>query len=263
MARLVYLGTPEAAVPPLEALVHAGHDVALVVSRPDTRRGRGTARTASPVAAAARGLGLEVTDRLQDAVDVGAELGVVVAYGRIVPAPVLDAVPMVNVHFSLLPRWRGAAPVERALLAGDGETGVTIHETVAALDAGPIAAQEAFPIGPGDDAGAVYRLAAPLAVSLLEAVLARPTFTPQPEDGVTYAEKITASDRELDLDDPVDADRRVRALAPHIGARARLGGRDVIVWRAHLSDGRFVPDEVQPAGGRRMSYAAFRRGLRG
>ena len=163
-------------------------------------------------------------------------------------------------HPSLLPRWRGAAPVERAILAGDEETGVTIHETVEALDAGPIAAQEAFPIGPDDDAGAVFARAAEVAARLLDGVLPAPSFAPQPEDGVTYAEKIAPADRELDLADPVDAWRRVRALSPHIGAWTTLHGRRVTVWRARLEDGAFVPVEVQPEGKRRMGYDEFLRG---
>ena len=117
--RLVYLGTPEIAVQPLRALHDAGHDIALVVSQPDRRRGRGAAVSASPVKAAALELGLPVTERIDEVIDSGAELGVVVAYGRLIRPPVLAAVPMVNMHFSLLPRWRGAAPVERAILAGD------------------------------------------------------------------------------------------------------------------------------------------------
>ncbi|MDQ4131986.1 MAG: methionyl-tRNA formyltransferase, partial [Actinomycetota bacterium] len=130
--RLVFLGTPEVAVGPLRALVADGHDVALVVSRPDRKRGRGGALVPSPVKAAALELGLPVTDRVDDVIDVGAELGVLVAYGRLVRPHVLARVPMVNLHFSLLPRWRGAAPVERAILAGDRETGVCLM----ALDEG-------------------------------------------------------------------------------------------------------------------------------
>ena len=147
---------------------------------------------------------------------------VVCAYGLLIPAAMLERPLWLNVHPSLLPRWRGAAPVERAILAGDEETGVTIHETVEALDAGPIAAQEAFPIRPEDDAGSVFARAAEVASRLLDDVLAAPSFRPQPEAGMTYAEKIGPADRELDLDDPVDAWRRVRALSPHIGAWAML-----------------------------------------
>jgi methionyl-tRNA formyltransferase len=147
-------------------------------------------------------------------------------------------------------------------MAGDTETGVTIHETVAALDAGPIAAQAAFPIGEDDDAGRVFARAADVAAELLDDVLREPVFRPQPEEGVTYAEKITAADRELDLSDPVQAVRVVRALSPHIGARTRLADRDLIVWRARVVDGEFVPLEVQPAGRRRMAYDEFLRGVR-
>jgi methionyl-tRNA formyltransferase len=149
-------------------------------------------------------------------------------------------------------------------MAGDRETGVTIHRTVKELDAGPIAAQATFVIEDEDDAGAVFARAAELAADLLEGVLAQdePGFEPQPEEGVTYADKITAADRELDLSDAEQAVRVVRALSPHIGARAKLDGRDVIVWRARVDDGRFVALEVQPAGRRRMTYEEFRRGLR-
>ena len=129
-------------MPPLRTLVDAGHDVALVVSRPDQRRGRGGGLVPSPVKAAALDLGLEVTDSLGDVVGAGAELGVVVAYGRIIPVSVLDHLPMVNLHFSLLPRWRGAAPVERAILEGDAETGVCLMAVEAGLDTGAVYAEQ-------------------------------------------------------------------------------------------------------------------------
>jgi methionyl-tRNA formyltransferase len=186
----------------------------------------------------------------------------VCAYGLLIPSDLLEQSLWLNVHPSLLPRWRGAAPVERAILAGDEETGVTIHETVKALDAGPIAAQESFRVGAEDDAGAVFARSAKLAAELLDAVLPSPSFTPQPDDGVTYAEKITPEDRELRLDDPLDAWRRVRALSPHIGAWTMLHDRRVTVWRARLENGEFVPEEVQPEGKRRMSYDEFVRGVR-
>ena len=195
--------------------------------------------------------------------DPDADAVVVVAYGALIPAELLDRALWLNVHPSLLPRWRGAAPVERAIMAGDQETGVTIHRTTAELDAGPIAAEQAFPIGPEDDAGAVYARAAPLAAELLERVLANPQFTPQPHEGATYADKITADDRRLDWSAPAqEIVDRVRALSPHIGARAELEGRPVIVWRARVEDGRAVPVEVQPEGKRRMTYEEFLRGLR-
>ena len=201
--------------------------------------------------------------RVGDQQAVGAhDHGVDGVVGQLGPDGLLARALWLNVHPSLLPRWRGAAPVERAILAGDEETGVTIHETVAALDAGPIAAQQAFPLLPDDDTGAVLARAAEVAAALLARVLPDPRFTPQPEDGATYAAKIAPSERELDLGDPVDAWRRVRALSPHIGAWAVLSGRRVTVWRGRLEHGAFVPVEVQPAGRRRMSYEEFVRGLR-
>lgn len=136
--RVVYLGTPEVAVPPLQALVAAGVEIALVVTRPDKRRGRGSGVSPSPVKIAAVELGLPVSHDLNDVLTVGADLGVVVAYGRIIPISVLAQVAMINVHFSLLPRWRGAAPVERALLAGDSQTGVCIMRVEEGLDTGVV-----------------------------------------------------------------------------------------------------------------------------
>jgi methionyl-tRNA formyltransferase len=185
---------------------------------------------------------------------------VIAAYGLLIPETVLAERLWLNVHPSLLPRWRGAAPVERAIMAGDTETGVTIHKTIKALDAGPIAAQRAFPIAPADDAGAVYAKAAELAVELLQP---DPTFTDQPAEGITYAEKISAADRELDLTRPAEElVNRVRALSPHIGARTELHGRPVTVWTARVSDGTLEPVVVQPDGRRRMSYEEFLRGVR-
>jgi len=146
MARLAFLGSPEAAVPALRALTDAGHDVVVVVSQPDRRRGRGAGLAPSPVKQAALEMGLGVTDRIEDVPGSGAELGVVVAYGRIVPAALLERTPMLNAHFSLLPRWRGAAPVERAILAGDQVTGVSIMRLEASLDTGPVLAVRREPI---------------------------------------------------------------------------------------------------------------------
>src|SRR4051812_473977 len=148
--RLVYLGTPEMAVPPLRALHAAGHELALVVSRPDKRRGRGGLLVPSPVKAAALDLGVPVTDRPDDATEVGADLGVVVAYGRIIKRPVLERLAMINLHFSSLPRWRGAAPVERALLAGDPTTGVCVMAVEEGLDTGGVYARSELAIGPDE-----------------------------------------------------------------------------------------------------------------
>ena len=221
---------------------------------------------APPAKAVAERLGIPVLqpDRLEPGLELGAPTVVAVAYGLIVPDAVLAERLWLNVHPSLLPRWRGAAPVERAIMAGDAETGVTVIRLVKELDAGPIVAQEAFPIGPEDDAGAVYERAAEVAARILAAVADSPRFTPQPDHGMTYAEKITPADRELDLSRPaVELVNHVRALSPHIGARAELHGRRVTVWRACVAeDGSFEPLEVQPDGGRRMEVAAWLRGLR-
>jgi methionyl-tRNA formyltransferase len=243
----------------------ARRPIAYLLTRPDRPRGRGQRVQPTPAKRVAEKLDIPVRqpERLDESFDVAADAVVVAAYGALIPEVLLGDALWLNVHPSLLPRWRGAAPVERALIAGDRETGVTIHRTTAELDAGPIAAQERFAIVPDDDAGVVYARSAELAVPLLEQVLEQPQFEPQPEEGVTYAEKLTPADRELDWSrPPEELLNRIRALSPHIGARAELDGRDVIVWRAQLTDGRVEPLEVQPAGGRRMTYEEFRRGLR-
>jgi methionyl-tRNA formyltransferase len=260
--RLAVAATAPFGAAVLEGLA-ASHEIAFLLTRPDAPRGRGRRVAAPPAAAAAERLGIAVRQPQRPELPAEPVDAVVVcAYGLLIPAALLRRALWLNVHPSLLPRWRGAAPVERAILAGDEQTGVTIHETVEALDAGPIAAQQAFPIRPLDDAGAVFERAAGIAVELLGRVLAAPSFTPQPEEGVTYAEKIRREDRQLDLSDPLGSWRRVRALSPHIGARATLLGRSVTIWRARLDDGVLVPEEVQPEGRRRMSYEEFLRGLR-
>jgi methionyl-tRNA formyltransferase len=259
--RLAVAATAPFGASVLEALA-SRHEVAFLLTRPDAPRGRGRRLAPPPAKETAQRLAIAVHQPARPELpDEPLDAVVVCAYGLLIPPELLQRTLWLNVHPSLLPRWRGAAPVERAILAGDSKTGVTIHETVAALDAGPVAAHEGFPIGDEDDAGAVYSHAAPLAAALLERVLPAPSFSPQASEGVTYAEKIRAEDRELDLDDPLDAWRRVRALSPHIGARTTLASRRVIVWRARLEQGRFVPLEVQPEGRRRMSYAEFLRGL--
>jgi methionyl-tRNA formyltransferase len=242
----------------------AEQDVVRLLTRPDKPRGRGRRVAPPPAKETAERLGIPVAQpaRLDGSVELGADTVVVCSYALLIPNELLERALWLNVHPSLLPRWRGAAPVERALMAGDRETGVTIHRTVEALDAGPIAAQQAFSVAPDDDAGAVYAHAAEIAAELLRDVLApdEPTFAPQIEEGVTYAEKIRPEDRELDPNaPPQQLVNRVRALSPHIGAR--LG--DLIVWRARVGEGgSFEPLEVQPAGGRRMAYDAYLRGRR-
>ncbi len=260
--RLAVAATAPFGASVLEGLA-ASHEIAFLLTRPDAPRGRGRRLASPPAALAAVRLGIPVHQPPRPELpDEPVEAVVVCAYGLLIPPSLLRRTLWLNVHPSLLPRWRGAAPVERAILAGDEETGVTIHETVAALDAGPIAAQQAFPIGPDDDAGAVFARAAGLAVELLGRVLPAPSFTPQAQEGVSYAEKIGPDDRRLDLADPLGSWRRVRALSPHIGARATLMGKSLTVWRARLEDGVLVPEEVQPDGRRRMSYEEFLRGLR-
>jgi methionyl-tRNA formyltransferase len=238
----------------------AAHEVAFCLTQPDAPAGRGRGLRPVPAKLTALKLGIPVVES-PDLVP-GEPTIVLVAYGRLIPAPLLERHLWLNVHPSLLPRWRGAAPVERSLMAGDAETGVTVIRLVEELDAGPVAAQRAFPIGPEDDAGAVYDRAAAVGAGLVEEVLPSPSFTPQPGEGVTYAETIGPADRELDLSRPEEAVNRVRALSPHIGARAELEGRRVLVWRARVEAGAFVPLEVQPEGGRRMGYDEWRRGLR-
>jgi methionyl-tRNA formyltransferase len=240
----------------------ASHEVAFLLTRPDAPKGRGRKLAPPPAKEVAERLGIPVLqpERLTPELELEADTIVVAAYGLLIPEALLERALWLNVHPSLLPRWRGAAPVERAIMAGDEETGVTIHRTVKELDAGPIAAQRAFRVG--EDAGAVYAEAARVAVELLERVLPEPTFRPQPEEGVTYAAKIGPEDRELDLSDPEDALRRIRALSPHIGARAELHGRRLTIWRATIEDGKLVLLEVQPEGKRRMAYDEFLRGVR-
>jgi methionyl-tRNA formyltransferase len=266
MAEIAVAATAPFGADLLERLARR-HEVTALLSRPDAPRGRGRRLTPTPAKAVAERLGIPVLqpERPVPGLALGAPTVVVCAYGLLVPEPALEERLWLNVHPSLLPRWRGAAPVERAILAGDTETGVTIHRTVKELDAGPVAAARPFPIEPDDDAGAVYARAAETAAELLDDVLARePRFVPQPPQGVTYADKLTAGDRVLDLSrQPAELVRRVRALSPHIGARAELEGRQVTIWRARVDEeGAFRPVELQPAGGRRMTYEAWLRGLR-
>jgi methionyl-tRNA formyltransferase len=245
----------------------ARHEIAFWLTRPDRPAGRGRQLAPPPAKETAQRLDIPVLqpERLDESVEFEVETVVAVAYGLLVPPELLDRHLWLNVHPSLLPRWRGAAPVERTIMAGDVEMGVTIIKLVERLDAGPIAAQRAFPIDEDDDAGAVYAKAAPIAVELLGPLLESGIafLLEQPDEGATYADKITAADRDLDLSGPPEElVRRVRALSPHVGARAKLHRRPVTIWKADVEDGRFVPVEVQPDGGRRMTYSDFLRGLR-
>jgi methionyl-tRNA formyltransferase len=262
--RLAVAATAPFGADVLERLA-AEHDVIALLTRPDARQGRGRKLAPSPAKDVAISHGIDVLEpaRLSGDLELDTDAVVVCAYGLLIPESLLERSLWVYVHPSLLPRWRGAAPVERAIMAGDEETGVTIHRTIKELDAGPIAAQQAFSIGLDDDAGVVFARAAEIAVELLRTVLPSPHFVAQPDAGVTYADKIAASDRELDWNRPPrELHDRVRALSPHIGARGILGGRRVLVWRTRVHDGRLELLEVQPEGKRRMTYEEFRRGLR-
>jgi methionyl-tRNA formyltransferase len=261
--RLAVVATAPFGAAILEGLA-ARHDVELLITRPDRPRGRGRKPGSPPAKEVAERLGIAVEqpERLT-AFPGDAPVAVVAAYGALIPADLLEERLWLNVHPSLLPRWRGAAPVERAIMAGDRETGVTIHRTTPELDAGPIAAQRSFPIGADDDAGAVFERAADVALELLDEALPTPGFVPQPDEGVTYAEKIEPGDRELDWTRPArELHNRIRALSPHIGARGVVEGRPVIVWRSRVVDDGLELLEVQPEGRRRMTYEEFLRGLR-
>jgi methionyl-tRNA formyltransferase len=259
-------------VPPLRALVDAGFDVALVVSRADARRGRGAARSPSPVKAAALELGLMVTDRVDDAVGVGADLGVVVAFGRIIKPDVLQRLPMVNLHFSLLPRWRGAAPVERAILAGDAQTGVDLMEVEEGLDTGGIYDRTVVDIGPDETAEQLRRRLVDAGVALLVRNLHQGFGRPTPQVGEpTYAHKVEPAELEIDWSRPaLDIHRLVRVG----GAWTTHRGRRLKVWRTAVpprdlagvvaagGDGGVELLEVQPEGKPRMEASAWANGAR-
>ncbi len=279
MARLGFLGTPELAVTTLDALVAAGHDVALVITQPDRKRGRGGALVKSPVKLAAEAHHIEVSDEMEALRDASLEACVVVAYGRIIPTSLLTEVPMLNLHFSLLPRWRGAAPVERAILAGDLETGVCVMEVAPALDEGGIYAARRVVVGEKtlDELRAeLCELGSELLVELLASgVAALPTPAPQVGE-VSYAKKLEASELELDFAHPAFklarlvrlgraftflGSNRLRILdarvGPSVGAvPGTLSGTSVAT-----GDGSLELLQVQPEGKRAMEAGAWRRGL--
>ena len=264
MARIAVAATAPFGADVLERLT-ARHEIAYLLTQPDRPSGRGRPVVPPPAKQAAESLGIPVRqpDRLGDEYDPEVDTLVAVAYGQLVPPGQLERARWLNVHPSLLPRWRGAAPIERALMAGDEETGVTIIELVEELDAGPIAAQQRFQVGIDDDAGVVFARAAELTPDLIDAALDNQQPAPQAEDGTTYAEKIGRGDRELDWSrPPEELHNRIRALSPHIGARGQVEGRPAIVWRSQLTDNGLELLEVQPEGRRRMTYDEFLRGLR-
>jgi methionyl-tRNA formyltransferase len=272
---VVFLGTSDFAAAILHALADGPHKPSLVVTRPDAKQGRGRKVGPPPVAVAARELGIDVdqpasvndeaTRARIAAVGAGGDVVVILcAFGALVKEPLLSDYDILNVHPSLLPRWRGAAPVERSMMAGDAQTGVSIMRLVAELDGGPVYAQMPEPILPTDDYASLSVRLQDVSVKLLELVLeTHPAPEPQPDLGVTYADKLTAEDRTLDLTRPPEENVRiVRALHPHIGARVALPSGDFLgVHAATIAlDGAFELVTVQPAGGRPMAYAEYLRG---
>jgi methionyl-tRNA formyltransferase len=284
MPRVAFLGTSAFGADVLRRLAReADIEIASVVTQPDRRSGRGRREHSPPVAVAARELGLPLVQTGSASSEPpNVDVGAVVAFGQMVRPPLLGAYPLYNLHPSLLPRWRGAAPVERAIMEGDAETGVCVIDLTAELDAGPIHGCERFPIGPEDDAAAVRARALDLGAPLLIAALrGRTTGVDQAAEGVTYAHKIEPADRRIDWDGAaVCAANLVRALSPHIGARCELDGQPVTVWRARAVPGEGVAGtvtaplrvacgegaldllEVQAAGRRRMPAAEYLRGVR-
>jgi methionyl-tRNA formyltransferase len=244
--RLIFMGTPDFSVPALRALHAAGHEILAVYTQPPRPAGRGQQPRPSAVHLAALDLGLPVRHpaRLRDPDDqaafaaLGADLAVVVAYGLILPQPVLDAPRhgCLNIHASLLPRWRGAAPIHRAVLAGDAETGICIMRMEAGLDTGPVLLRQALPIGPADTTGDLHDRLAELGAALIVRALADlPALTPvpQPEAGVTYAAKIDKAEARIDWTRPAQAvARQINALSPFPGAWCTVGDERLKLLRA-------------------------------
>jgi methionyl-tRNA formyltransferase len=294
--RLVFLGSPPEAQGALRALHDAGHEIALVVTQPDRKRGRGGDLVPSPVKRTATELGLRIVtperckESLDEIANSGAELGVVVAFGQLIPPSVLAALPSgyVNVHFSLLPRWRGAAPVERAILAGDTETGVCLMQLEAGLDTGPVYACRTIPITADDTAGDLRRHLADLGTELLLAEIdSVPDATPTPQKGEeTYAEKLTVEEFAVDWSRPAaELARLVMAGNPKPGAWTTAKGARLKLHRAKAEpatatdgaepgalvgpgrvatgDGVLVLTEVQPEGKVAMPATSWAAGFRG
>lgn len=306
--RILFMGTPDFAVPSLRALAAGPHQVVGVVTQPDRPQGRKRALTPSPVKRAAVELEIPVlqpnrvreSQALEQIAALRPDVLVTAAYGQLLPQRLLDlpTIGCVNVHASLLPRWRGAAPIHRAILAGDTETGVTLMEMVAALDAGPVLCARAVPIGQDDDVGVLHDRLAALGAQLLEELL--PSYlagdiraVPQPEDGVTYAERLTRADEWLDFTRSAEeVHNHIRGLSPWPGAAAHWQGGDLKIWSAarcsdaaeliamqseiestpgtlitvggvalvRCADGWLHLQDVQPAGKRRMAAADWLRG---
>jgi len=295
--RLVFAGTPAFAAVALEALLAAGHEVALVLTRPDRAAGRGLKSAPSAVKRLALERGLTVyqpaslrePQALAPIAAARPEAIVVAAYGLLLPGALLAMAPhgAINIHASLLPRWRGAAPIQRALLAGDAETGITIMQMDEGLDTGPILAQRRIPIGPQDDAQTLHDRLAALGAEMIVQTLAdiaagRVRAVPQPAEGVSYAPKIAKEETVINWSQPcAEIERRIRALRPAPGARTGWRGEVLKLWRGECIEASGVPGtvlaasealvvacgkgalavrELQRAGGRRLTAAEFLRG---
>lgn len=271
--RTVYLGTSDFAAAVLRRLSASPHRPGLVLSRPDSPQGRGRRLTPPPTVTVAHELGLETyqpesvngEQALARIAEAEPDALIVCAFGALIKEPLLSRYPILNVHPSLLPRWRGAAPIERAIMAGDAETGVSIMRLTAGLDSGPVGLQEHVAIDPGDDYGTLSTRLQELGGELLVRALdEQPAYVEQDESGVTYAEKLSAEDRRLDPSEPAQAQaRRVRALSPHIGAYIeQADGSRLGVWQARVANGELELVSVQPPGKRPMSWADYQRGHR-
>jgi methionyl-tRNA formyltransferase len=256
--RIAFAGTPEFAAVALRALLAAGFEVPLVLTQPDRPAGRGQKRVASPVkqVALAQGIPVHQPEKLRDPathaplIECAPDVLVVAAYGLILPQAVLD-IPKrgcLNIHASLLPRWRGAAPIQRAIEAGDAETGVTIMQMEAGLDTGPMLLAEALKIGAGETAATLHDRLAEQGGRLIVAALSRLdalTPQPQPEAGVTYAAKIDKAEAAIDWRRPAtEIERRIRAFDPFPGCTAQLGDSTIKLWRAQPASGAGEPGEI-------------------
>lgn len=291
--RVIFMGTPDFSVPALNALVDAGHDIAAVYSQPPRPAGRGKKDRPSPVHARATELALKVRhpttlkseEAQADFAALDADIAVVVAYGLILPQQVLDAPKQgcLNIHASLLPRWRGAAPIHRAIMAGDAETGVCIMQMDAGLDTGPVLLRESTPIGETETTGDLHDRLSDLGARLIAEALARLanlTAEAQPETGITYAQKIDKAEARIDWSQPAEEiDSQIRGLSPFPGAWCEIAGERVKLLRSRLAPGSAAPGthlgnfriacgtgaievlEAQRQGKRAMSAEEILRGI--
>jgi methionyl-tRNA formyltransferase len=279
VARVIFFGTPALSVPTLTALHAAGHEIVLVVSQADKRRGRSSKVSPSPVKVAALDLGLPVTSRVKDVLDVPADIGVLVAFGRIIRPEILNALTIVNLHPSLLPRWRGATPVEAAILAGDSTTGICLMQLAEEMDAGPLYRTAMTNIEPGEKAADLYDRLFATGNEMLVQLLQGPMPEPVAQEGVpTYCGKFTAEDFRIDWRKPashIEALTRIgrpwttfrnkrvilnevslsSAVSP--GVPGQIDGLDV-----HTGDGALTLQTVQPEGKPAMDAKAWLNGVR-